>query len=100
MLFRSWVCDGLVEWGKAQGVTVTTILNDPASPDFTSLIQQAMSNKPDAVILMEPAGLAVPFLKAAQDQARQEEEAANSASANDTGSKAPLMPPVDPGAGE
>lgn len=64
----NWVCDGLVEWGKAQGVEVTTILHDPGAPDFTALIQQAMSTNPDAVILMEPAGLAVPFLKVAEEQ--------------------------------
>lgn len=64
----NWVCDGLVEWGKTVGVTVITILHDPGAPDFTALIQQAMSNSPDAVILMEPAGLTVPFLKVAEEQ--------------------------------
>lgn len=64
----NWVCDGLVEWGKSQGVEVRTILHDPASPDFTALLQDAMSDNPDAIILMEPAGLAAAFLKVAEEQ--------------------------------
>lgn len=64
----TWVCQGLEDWGKTAGVEVRTILHDPASADFTAIVQDAMSTEPDAVILMEPAGLAAGFLKAAEEQ--------------------------------
>jgi branched-chain amino acid transport system substrate-binding protein len=63
-----WVCKGMEDWGKTAGVTVRTILHDPANPDFTSIIQDAVSDGPDAVILMEPAGLTVPLLAVAEEQ--------------------------------
>lgn len=63
-----WVCNGLVEWGESVGVSVRTILHDPANPDFISIVQDAMSDEPDAVIVMEPAGLTVPLLAVAEEQ--------------------------------
>lgn len=63
-----WVCTGLEEWGASAGVTVRTILHDPANPDFISIVQDAMSDSPDAVIVMEPAGLTVPLLATAEEQ--------------------------------
>jgi branched-chain amino acid transport system substrate-binding protein len=63
-----WVCTGLQEWGETAGVTVRTLLHDPANPDFISIIQDAVSDSPDAVIVMEPAGLTVPLLAVAEEQ--------------------------------
>ena len=63
-----WVCTGLVEWGATAGVTVRAVLHDPANPDFISIIQDAVSDNPDAVIVMEPAGLTVPLLAVAEEQ--------------------------------
>ncbi len=63
-----WVCNGLVEWGETVGVSVRTILHDPANPDFISIVQDAVSDDPDAVIVMEPAGLTVPLLAVAEEQ--------------------------------
>ncbi len=63
-----WVCNGLVEWGATAGVTVRAVLHDPANPDFISIIQDAVSDNPDAVIVMEPAGLTVPLLAVAEEQ--------------------------------
>ena len=63
-----WVCTGLVEWGETAGVTVRAVLHDPANPDFISIIQDAVSDNPDAVIVMEPAGLTVPLLAVAEEQ--------------------------------
>ena len=64
----NWVCEGIQEWGDEAGVNIRAILHDPAAPDFISIVQDAMSTSPDAVILMEPAGLAVPFLQVAEEQ--------------------------------
>jgi branched-chain amino acid transport system substrate-binding protein len=63
-----WVCTGIEEWGEGAGVAVRTILHDPANPDFISIVQDAMSDGPDGVIVMEPAGLAVPLLGVAEEQ--------------------------------
>jgi branched-chain amino acid transport system substrate-binding protein len=63
-----WVCNGVKDWGAANGVVVRPILHDPGNPDFTAIVQDAMSDSPDGVLLMEPAGLAIPVLKAAEEQ--------------------------------
>lgn len=63
-----WVCTGLEEWGADAGVDVRTILHDPANPDLISVVQDAMSDDPDAVIVMEPAGLAVALMGVAEEQ--------------------------------
>ena len=63
-----WVCTGLEEWGVGAGVEVRTILHDPANPDLISVVQDAVSDDPDAVIVMEPAGLAVALLSVAEEQ--------------------------------
>lgn len=63
-----WVCTGIEEWGATAGVSVRTILHDPANPDFISIVQDAVSDSPDAIIVMEPAGLTVPLLGVAEEQ--------------------------------
>ena len=63
-----WVCTGLETWGESVGVSVRTILHDPANPDFISIVQDAVSDNPDGIIVMEPAGLAVPILAVAEEQ--------------------------------
>ncbi len=70
-----WVCDGIQAWAEAagEGISSRSILHDPASPDFGSILQDALSDSPDAVILMEPAGLAVAFLAEAEKQDLRDE---------------------------
>lgn len=68
-----WFCDGLSAWGADKGVTVTNVLHDPATLDPTSLVLQAMSSNPDAVIVAEPAPAAIPIFNAAEDQDLLEE---------------------------
>lgn len=63
-----WFCEGLSAWGADKGVTVTNVLHDPATLDPTSLILQAMSSNPDAIIVAEPAPAAIPIFNAAEDQ--------------------------------
>ena len=63
-----WFCEGLAAWGADKGVTVTNVLHDPATLDPTSLILQAMSSNPDAIIVAEPAAAAIPIFNAAEDQ--------------------------------
>jgi len=68
-----WFCEGLSAWGADKGVTVTNVLHDPATLDPTSLVLQAMSSNPDAVIVAEPAAAAIPIFNAAEDQDLLEE---------------------------
>jgi branched-chain amino acid transport system substrate-binding protein len=64
-----WFCPAIeTEWGKGKGVTVHSILHDPATMDATSLVLQALSFKPDVVIVSEPGPGAVAVLNAAEDQ--------------------------------
>ena len=63
-----WACGGVKAWGEANGLTVDVQLHDPANPDFPAIVQGAMKNSPDVVLVMEPAGLAIPILKEAEAQ--------------------------------
>jgi branched-chain amino acid transport system substrate-binding protein len=64
----NWACDGVKDWGKANGVAVDVIAIDPGSPDATSTMLQAASGKPDAIVLNVPKGILVPMLAAAEQQ--------------------------------
>lgn len=63
-----WSCEGPVLWGKQNGVTVDTIVMDPDSADPTSVVLQAASKNPQAILLGLPKGLMVPILAAAEQQ--------------------------------
>jgi branched-chain amino acid transport system substrate-binding protein len=64
----NWACDGVKEWGKANGVDVEVIPIDPGSPDATSTMLLAASKKPDTIVLNVPKGIMVPMLAAAEQQ--------------------------------
>ena len=64
----NWACDGVKDWGKANGVAVDVIAIDPGSPDATSTMLQAAAGKPDAIVLNLPKGIMVPMLAAAEQQ--------------------------------
>lgn len=64
----NWACEGPKEWGRKNGVEVETITIDPGSSDATSILLQAASRKPDAIIFNVPKGLLVPMLNAAEQQ--------------------------------
>ncbi len=63
-----WFCEGLAAWGADKGVSVANVLHDPATLDPTSLVLQAMSSNPDAILVAEPAAAAIPIFNAAEDQ--------------------------------
>lgn len=63
-----WGCGGVVELAAKYGYPAHVIIMNTASPDFTSIILQAMSYKPDAIIMQLPKGLTVPLLNAADNQ--------------------------------
>ena len=63
-----WSCGGVEEWGSTAGVSVVTQLIDPALPDPTAVVLDAMSEDPDLVIASLPAGAAIAVLGAAEQQ--------------------------------
>lgn len=63
-----WLCDGYAEWGKRHGVTVSKIIIDPSSSDYTSAMLQAVSTKPDGILLNFTKGAIIQSLVAAEQQ--------------------------------
>lgn len=64
----SWTCDAVNRWLAGQGLKGTSVLFDAGSADFTSVLLQAMATGADTLLVNLPAGLAVPLLKAAEEQ--------------------------------
>jgi branched-chain amino acid transport system substrate-binding protein len=63
-----WSCEGVEAYGKHVGMEVKTIIFDPASMDATSLILQAMTLKPDAILNNTPKEVGIPLYAAAEQQ--------------------------------
>ena len=63
-----WVCGGMTEWGKQNGVAVRTVLLDPGSSDATSVMLDAASSTPDAIVIGVPRGILIGLLAAAEQQ--------------------------------
>lgn len=63
-----WSCEGLEAAAEELGITSNSILMDPATGDFTSVVLQAASYGPDTVVLGFPKGLTIPILAAAEEQ--------------------------------
>jgi branched-chain amino acid transport system substrate-binding protein len=64
----NWSCDGIGDWGKDKGIAVNQVIFDPATMDPTSLVLQAASFNPDAIITTMPAPVAIALFKAAEEQ--------------------------------
>ena len=58
----------MADWGKAHGLKVDTVLVDLRSVDATSILLQAMSFKPDAMVTDLPMEAAVAIYAAAEQQ--------------------------------
>jgi branched-chain amino acid transport system substrate-binding protein len=50
----AWACEGVSDWGKANGVQVKTLPIDPGSADATSVMLQAAAMKPDGIVINLP----------------------------------------------
>lgn len=64
----AWTCEGVKQWADSKGFSAKTILIDPASLDAASLVLQATTGNPQAIILALPKGLMLPILTAAEEQ--------------------------------
>lgn len=66
--FGDWVCGGVENWGKANGVKVTTVLFDPGQLDGNAIALQIAAAKAEAAVLGLPRGMQLPILTAAEQQ--------------------------------
>ena len=61
-------CDGIKAWVAGKGIEYHNILIDPATPDATSILLQAVSLKPDLIEVSLPREGATPIFAAAEQQ--------------------------------
>lgn len=63
-----WACDGIAEWGAAEGIAAEVVTHPIDTADPTSIVLEAASKNPDAVVVIEPLPLGVAILQAAEQQ--------------------------------
>lgn len=64
----NWSCGAMEEYMASKGLKGASVLLNPASPDVNSGLLEAIATGADTIIVNLPAGLAVAFLKAAEEQ--------------------------------
>lgn len=64
----NWSCGAMEEYMTSKGLTGASVLLNPASPDVNSGLLEAISTGADTIVVNLPAGLAIAFLKAAEEQ--------------------------------
>jgi branched-chain amino acid transport system substrate-binding protein len=63
-----WSCGASEEYMKSKGLTGSSVLLNPASPDVNSALLESIGSGADTILVNLPAGLAIAFLKAAEEQ--------------------------------
>lgn len=63
-----WACDGIAEWGAAEGIVAEVVTHPIDTADPTSIVLEAASKGPDAIVVIEPLPLGVAILQAAEQQ--------------------------------
>ena len=63
-----WACDGIAEWGAAEGIAAEVVTHPIDTADPTSIVLEAASKGPDAIVVIEPLPLGVAILQAAEQQ--------------------------------
>jgi len=66
--FGDWVCNGVENYAKANGVAVNTVIFDPGKLDGNAIALQIAASKSEAVVLGMPRGMMLPILTAAEQQ--------------------------------
>lgn len=64
----NWSCGAMEEYMTSKGLAGASVLLNPASPDVNSGLLEAISTGADTIVVNLPAGLAIAFLKAAEEQ--------------------------------
>ena len=63
-----WACDGIAEWGAAEGIEAEVVTHPIETADPTSIVLEAAAKGPDAIVVIEPLPLGVAILQAAEQQ--------------------------------
>lgn len=63
-----WSCGVMEGYMTAKGLTGSSVYLNPASPDVNSGLLEAVASGADTILVNLPAGLAIAFLKAAEEQ--------------------------------
>ena len=63
-----WACDGIAEWGAAEGIAAEVVTHPIDTADPTSIVLEAAAKDPDAIVVIEPLPLGVAILQAAEQQ--------------------------------
>jgi len=66
--FGDWVCGGVEAYGKANNVSVKTVIFDPGQLDGNAIALQVAAAKSEGVVLGMPRGMMLPILTAAEQQ--------------------------------
>lgn len=64
----NWSCGAMEEYMTSKGLTGASVLLNPASPDVNSSLLEAVASGSDTILVNLPAGLAIAFMKAAEEQ--------------------------------
>lgn len=64
----NYSCGGVEEYMRSKGLSGSSVLLNPASPDVNSGLLEAVASGADTILVNEPAGLAIAILKAAEEQ--------------------------------
>lgn len=64
----NWSCGAMEGYMTSKGLTGASVLLNPASPDVNSGLLEAVATGADTIVVNLPAGLAIAFLKAAEEQ--------------------------------
>ncbi len=63
-----WSCGAMEGYMASKGLAGSSVLLNPASPDVNSALLEAVGSGADTILVNLPAGLAIAFLKAAEEQ--------------------------------
>ena len=63
-----WACNGIAEWGAAEGIKAEVVTHPIETADPTSIVLEAAAKNPDAIVVIEPLPLGVAILQAAEQQ--------------------------------
>ena len=64
----NWSCGAVEEYMASKGLSGSSVLLNPAAPDVNSGLLEAVASGADSILVNLPAGLAIAFLGAAQEQ--------------------------------
>ncbi len=63
-----WSCGAMEAYMESKGLAGSSVLLNPAAPDVNSGLLEAIASGADSILVNLPGGLAIAFLKAAEEQ--------------------------------